>query len=75
LDQQLDQVIDTDLMVGLPQQRGADWVSALRNLGSIDVTSRCLRRLMRVSKCVPKRLCRQRILAKQFSKHREDRSR
>ena len=37
LDQQLDQVIDTDLMVGLPVQRGADWVSALRNLGSIDV--------------------------------------
>jgi tetratricopeptide (TPR) repeat protein len=38
LDQQLDQGIDTDLMVGLPVQRGADWVSALRNLGSIDVT-------------------------------------
>ena len=38
LGQQLDQVIDTDLMVGLPQQRGADWVSALRNDGSIDVT-------------------------------------
>ena len=38
LDQQLDQLIDTDLMVGLPQQRGADWVSALRNLGSIEVT-------------------------------------
>jgi Tfp pilus assembly protein PilF len=38
LDQQLDQVIDTDLMVGLPQQRGAEWVSALRNLGSVDVT-------------------------------------
>ena len=38
LDQQLDQVIDTDLMIGLPQQRGADWVSALRNIGSIDVT-------------------------------------
>ncbi|MCA1575731.1 MAG: tetratricopeptide repeat protein [Acidobacteria bacterium] len=37
VDQQLDQVIDTDLMVGLPQQRQADWVSALRNLGSIDV--------------------------------------
>jgi hypothetical protein len=37
MDQQLDQVIDTDLMVGLPQQRGADWVSALRNIGSIDV--------------------------------------
>jgi len=38
LDQQLDQVIDTDLLVGLPQARGAEWVSALRNLGSIDVT-------------------------------------
>jgi tetratricopeptide (TPR) repeat protein len=38
LAQQLDQVVDTDLMVGLPVQRGADWVSALRNLGSIDVT-------------------------------------
>lgn len=38
LDQELDQVVDTDLMVGLPVQRGADWVSALRNLGSIDVT-------------------------------------
>lgn len=38
LDQQLDQVVDTDLMVGLPQQRGANWVSALRNIGSIDVT-------------------------------------
>jgi Tfp pilus assembly protein PilF len=38
MDQQLDQVVDTDLMIGLPQQRGADWVSALRNVGSIDVT-------------------------------------
>jgi tetratricopeptide (TPR) repeat protein len=38
LDQQLDQVPDTDLLIGLPQQRGAEWVSALRNLGSIDVT-------------------------------------
>ena len=38
MDQQLDQVVDTDLMIGLPQQRGADWVSALRNIGSIDVT-------------------------------------
>ena len=38
LDQQLDQVIDTDLLIGLPQQRQGDWVSALRNLGSIDVT-------------------------------------
>ncbi len=36
MDQQLDQVVDTDLMVGLPTQRGADWVSALRNIGSID---------------------------------------
>src|SRR5437868_3193007 len=38
MDQQLDQVIDTDLLIGLPQQRGAEWVSALRNLGSTDVT-------------------------------------
>ena len=38
LDQQLDQVVDTDLMIGLPQQRGAEWFSALRNIGSIDVT-------------------------------------
>jgi tetratricopeptide (TPR) repeat protein len=38
MDAQLDQVIDTDLMVGLPVQRGAEWVSALRNIGSIDVT-------------------------------------
>jgi len=38
MDQQLDQVVDTDLMIGLPQQRGAEWVSALRNIGSIDVT-------------------------------------
>jgi len=38
VDQQLDQVVDTDLMVGLPVQRGADWVAALRNIGSIDVT-------------------------------------
>ena len=37
LDQQLDQATDLDLMIGLPQQRGNEWVSALRNLGSIDV--------------------------------------
>ena len=37
LDTQLDQVVDTDLMVGLPTQRQAEWVSALRNIGSIDV--------------------------------------
>ncbi len=38
MEQQLDQVTDMDLMVGLPLQRGADWVSALRNLGSTDAT-------------------------------------
>ena len=36
LDQELDQPTDMDLMVGLPQQRGGQWVAALRNLGSID---------------------------------------
>jgi tetratricopeptide (TPR) repeat protein len=39
LDQQLDQVTDLDLMVGLPQQRGAEWVAAVRNLGSIDAAT------------------------------------
>ncbi len=39
LDKQLDQATDLDLMIGLPQQRGSEWVSALRNLGSIDVTT------------------------------------
>ena len=38
MDAQLDQIIDTDLMIGVPVQRGAEWVSALRNIGSIDVT-------------------------------------
>jgi tetratricopeptide (TPR) repeat protein len=38
LAQQLDQVIDMDLLIGLPQQRGAEWFSALRNLGSTDVS-------------------------------------
>jgi hypothetical protein len=38
MDAQLDQVVDTDLMVGLPVQRGAESVSQLRNIGSIDVT-------------------------------------
>jgi hypothetical protein len=37
LDQQLDQVPDTDLMAGLAQARDGNWVSALRNFGSIDV--------------------------------------
>ena len=38
LDNELDQPTDMDLMVGLPQQRGGEWVAALRNLGSIDAT-------------------------------------
>lgn len=38
LSQQLDAVTDLDLMIGLPQQRGGEWVSALRNDGSADVT-------------------------------------
>lgn len=36
LNQQFDQVTDTDLMIGLPQQRGGEWVSALRNDGSTE---------------------------------------
>ncbi len=36
IDQQLDQVTDMDLMIGLPQQRGGEWVAALRNLGAND---------------------------------------
>jgi hypothetical protein len=39
LDQQLDQVTDLDLMIGVPQQRGGDWVAALRNLGSTDAVT------------------------------------
>ena len=39
IDQQMDQVTDMDLMVGLPQQRGADWVSALRNVGATDAVT------------------------------------
>lgn len=39
LDQQLDQVTDLDLMVGVPQQRGGEWVAALRNLGSTDAVT------------------------------------
>jgi tetratricopeptide (TPR) repeat protein len=37
LDHLLDQATDVDLLIGLPQQRGNESVSALRNLGSIDV--------------------------------------
>ncbi len=39
LDQQLDQITDMDLMVGLPQQRGAEWVAALRNVGATDAST------------------------------------
>lgn len=39
LEQQLDQVTELDLMVGIPQQRGSEWVSNLRNVGSTDVTT------------------------------------
>lgn len=38
LDQQLDESTDTDLMAGLPHLEGGQWVSALRNLGSTEVT-------------------------------------
>src|ERR1043166_815645 len=36
LDQQLDQPTDMDLLAGLPQQQGGEWIAALRNLGSFD---------------------------------------
>jgi tetratricopeptide (TPR) repeat protein len=39
LDHHLDQVTDLDLMVGVPQQRGGEWVAALRNMGSSDVST------------------------------------
>jgi hypothetical protein len=39
MDHLLDQATDLDLMIGLPQQRGSEWVSALRNLGSVDVVT------------------------------------
>ena len=39
LDQQLEQVTDMDLMIGVPQQRGSEWVAALRNLGSNDAAT------------------------------------
>lgn len=38
LDTQLDQPTETDLQIGLPQQRGPEWVSALRNTGAQSVT-------------------------------------
>ncbi|MDQ2936463.1 MAG: tetratricopeptide repeat protein [Acidobacteriota bacterium] len=39
MDQQFDQVTDLDLLIGVPQPRGNEWVSALRNLGSTDVVT------------------------------------
>ena len=36
LDQELDQPTDMDLLAGLPQQKGGEWIAALRNLGSFD---------------------------------------
>jgi tetratricopeptide (TPR) repeat protein len=39
LEQQLDQITDLDLMIGVPQQRGGEWVAALRNLGSTDAVT------------------------------------
>ncbi|MGA9996816.1 MAG: tetratricopeptide repeat protein, partial [Pyrinomonadaceae bacterium] len=38
LDYGLDKPTDADLLVGLPVQREGQWVTALRNLGSVDVT-------------------------------------
>jgi tetratricopeptide (TPR) repeat protein len=38
LDQQLDQSTDMDLMAGLPHLEGGQWTTALRNLGSTEVT-------------------------------------
>jgi hypothetical protein len=39
LEQQLDQITDLDLMIGMPQARGAESVAALRNLGSTDAVT------------------------------------
>ena len=38
LDQELDHPTDMDLMAGLPHQENGQWVAALRNLGSNEVT-------------------------------------
>jgi hypothetical protein len=38
LDQELDQPTDMDLMAGLPHLEGGQWIAALRNVGSIEVT-------------------------------------
>ncbi len=39
IDQQMNQVTDLDLMIGVPQQRGGEWVAALRNMGSVDAVT------------------------------------
>lgn len=36
LDQELDIPTDMDLLVGVPHQRGSQWVAALRNTGSVE---------------------------------------
>ncbi|MBA2341539.1 MAG: hypothetical protein H0V88_14220, partial [Pyrinomonadaceae bacterium] len=38
LDYLFDQPTNTDLLIGLPQARGGEWVAALRNTGSAEVT-------------------------------------
>jgi Tfp pilus assembly protein PilF len=38
LEQELEQPTDMDLMVGLPQQKGGQWVAALRNTGAMDAS-------------------------------------
>jgi hypothetical protein len=36
LDQEIDKPTDMDLMIGLPQQKGAQWIVALRNTGAVE---------------------------------------
>lgn len=40
LQYQLDQPSGSDLLIGLPQARGNEWVVALRNVGPLDVSTR-----------------------------------
>jgi len=42
LNEGLDKPTDIDLLIGLPQQRAGQWVSALRNTGSLDVAVKAL---------------------------------
>ncbi len=39
LQYELDQPTDMDLIIGVPQARGGEWVVALRNLGGLDVNT------------------------------------